>query len=97
MADEVGYKLKCPKRFMRKSEPFESLPGSSSAPVSPVLVQTARSKKIALEAPSTSNRVYASAEDLHLIKLRGLQGAVRAFSCCGSPLTITEDGRTGVG
>ena len=99
MADEVqvgkkarcGYKRKHPKRFMRKSDPCQSLPGTSSVPVSPVPVQTASNKKIALEAPSTSNRVDASTEDLHLIKLGSLQGAVSAFSCCGSPLTITED------
>ena len=62
---------------MRKSEPSESLPGPSSIPVSPA-VQTASSKKIVFEAPSTSNRVNASAEDLHLIKLESLQGAVSA-------------------
>ena len=54
-------------------------------------MQTASSKKSALEAPSTSNRVDTSAEVLHLIKLGSRQGAVSAFSCCGSPLTITED------
>ena len=79
------------KRFMRKSEPSESLPGPFSVPVSPVPVQRASSKKIALEAPSTSNQVDASAEDLHLIKLGSLQGALSALSCCGSPLTITKD------
>ena len=50
-----------------------------------------QAKKIALEAPSTSNRVDASAENLYLIKLGSLQGAVSAFSCCVSPLAITED------
>ena len=54
-------------------------------------VHTASSKKIALEAPSTSNQVDTSAEDLHLIKLGSLQGAVSALSYCGSPLIITED------
>ena len=99
MADEVkvrkkarsGYRRKRPKRFMGKPKPSESLPEASSLPVSPVPVQTASSKKIALEAPNSSNRVDASAEDLHLIKLGSLQGAVSAFSCCGSPLTISED------
>ena len=32
------YKRKRPKRFMRKSDPSESLPGSSSVPVSSVPV-----------------------------------------------------------
>ena len=76
---------------MWKLEPSESLPGPSSIPVSPVPVQTTSSKKIALEASSTSNRVDTSAEDLHLIKQGSLQGAISAFSYCGSPLTITED------
>ena len=35
--------------------------------------------------------VDASAEDLHLIRMGSLQRAVSAFSCCSSPLTVTED------
>ena len=94
MADQVGKKARSgykPKRFIRKSEPSESLPGPSTVPAFPVPVRTASSKKIVLEAPSPSNRVNASTEDLHLIKLGSPQGVVSAFSCCGSPLTITED------
>ena len=62
MADKVlvgkkarsGYKRKRPKRFMRRLEPSESIPGPFRVYVSPVPVPTARSKKIALEALNTS-------------------------------------------
>ena len=47
MADEDQLR---PKRFMRKSEPSDGLPGPSSIPVSPVPMQTAYSMIIALEA-----------------------------------------------
>ena len=30
-------------------------------------------------------------DDYHIIRLGALQQAVRLFSCCGSPLTVSED------
>ena len=53
-------------------------------------MQTASGKKIVLPAPRTST-VNASAEDLHLIRMGSLQRGVSAFSCCSSPLMVTEE------
>ena len=56
----------------------------------PVPVPTTSGKKIALEAPSTLTPLEDSASP-YLIPLGSLQGAVSAFTCCGSPLAVIED------
>ena len=59
----------------------------SSEPMAPVPVPTTSGKKIALEVPSTLTPLEDSTS-LHLIPLGSLQGAVSAFTCCGSPLAV---------
>ena len=61
-----------------------------SEPMTPVPVPTTSGKKITLEASSTLTPWEDSAS-LHLIPLGSLQGAVSAFTCCGSPLAVVED------
>ncbi len=53
-------------------------------------MQTASGKKIVLSATRTL-KVDDSAEDFHLIRMGCLQRAASAFSCCSSPLTVTEE------
>ena len=62
--------------------------------MAPVPVPAINGKKIALEAPSTLTPLEDSAS-LHLIPLESLQGAVSAFTCCGSPLADFEDRNRG--
>ena len=87
---EVDYQQKCPTRFFGEVKPPESSPVSSSEPMAPVPVPTTSGRKIALEVLSTLTPLEDSAS-LHLIPLGSLQGAVGAFTCCGSPLAVVED------
>ena len=86
----VDYQRKHPKRFFGVLKPPESRPVSSSEPMAPVPVPTTSGKKTALKAPSTLTLLEDSAS-LHLIPLGSLQGAVSAFTCCGSSLAVVED------
>ena len=83
--------------------PTVSIPPSSTSahpPTSsdePVAFSTRSSKKIALsrDAAAASSQPGPSSEDncgdYHLIRMSNLKRAVSAFSCCGSPLSVTED------
>ena len=88
----VDHQRKCPKRFFAVVKPPESRPVPSSEPMATTLCQCqlTSGKKIALEAPSTLTPLEDSA-CFHLIPLGSLQGAVSAFTCCGSPLAVVED------
>ena len=88
--NQVDYQQKYPECFFGVVKPPESRPVPSSEPMGPVPVMTTSGKKIALEAPSTLTPLEDSAS-LHLIPLGSLQGAVSAFTCCGSLLTVIED------
>ena len=72
-------------------KPPESSPVPSSEPMTPVPMPTTSVKKITLEASSTLTPLE-DFPSLHLIPLGSLQGAVSAFTCCGSPLAVVEDG-----
>ena len=85
----MDYQRKCPKRFFGVVKPPESRPVPSSEPMAPVPVPTTSGKKMALEAPSTLTPLADSAS-LHLIPLGSLQGALSAFTCCGSPLVVED-------
>ena len=77
--------------------PSTPLPTSSDEPVA---FPTRSSKKIALsrearDSAAAPSQPGPSSEDncgdYHLIKMSNLKRAVSAFSCCGSPLSVTED------
>ena len=87
---QVDYQRKRPKCFFGVVKPPEGRPVPSSEPMTPVSVPTTSGKKIALEASSILTPLEDSAS-LHLIPLGSLQGAVSAFTCSVSPLTVVED------
>jgi len=64
----------------------------SFGPSSPVSVTTTSKKKLVLESrPTTVVSDDEWSEDLHLIRMSGLQKAASAFSYCASPLTVVDD------
>lgn len=78
--------------------PSTTLTTSASPSDIPVPVQSRSGKKIALarEAAAASFPPAPSApedfsEVYHLFQMKSLIRAVGAFTCCGSPLTVTED------
>ena len=95
--------LPTPAPTLPTPAPTVSIPPSSTSahpPTSsdePVAFSTRSSKKIALsrDAAAASSQPGPSSEDncgdYHLIRMSNLKRAVSAFSCCGSPLSVTED------
>ena len=91
------YKKKLPKVFYHAAV----VPDESPYIPLPTPVMTASRKKLALSSevstiqPSASTskdgaRFGPCVSDCHLIRMSSLKTAVSVFSCCGSPLTVTE-------
>ena len=70
------------------SSRFASVPGVQTRSKTAAFMST---KKMELTGPSTQMDCEDFTKDYHLIQLRNLTEAVGTFSCCRTPLSVTDD------